>query len=177
MAKIINLFSGPGGGKSTLAGELFGYMKSNRMNVEYITEFAKELTWKKDYSTLDDQLYVTFSQHHKQYLLLNEVDYIITDSPILLGIIYLNSNSKKFNNRFDWEASFINLVYNTFDQYDNYNFVIERGNKPYISKGRNQSEHEALHIDREVIRILEGKYSYHLIKNIEDILLHLKLIW
>ena len=39
--KVINLFAGPGAGKSTTAAGLFHLMKIAGMNVELVTEFSR----------------------------------------------------------------------------------------------------------------------------------------
>ena len=43
--KVINFFGAPGSGKSTIAAGLFFEMKMKQMNVELVTEFAKELCY------------------------------------------------------------------------------------------------------------------------------------
>ena len=95
MTKVINFYGGPSAGKSTMAAQLFGIMKANRFNVEYVPEFAKDLTWKQS-KCLDDQLYVFAVQHHALYTLLGQVDYIITDSPLLLSLHYVTIGLSKF---------------------------------------------------------------------------------
>jgi adenylylsulfate kinase-like enzyme len=40
---VINLFGGPGTGKSTLAAALFTDLKMKGINAELVTEFAKDL--------------------------------------------------------------------------------------------------------------------------------------
>ena len=95
MTKVINFYGGPSAGKSTMAAQLFGIMKSKRLNVEMVPEFAKDLTWKKS-GCLDDQVYVFANQNHALYTLLGQVDYIITDSPLILGLHYAKHGLNKF---------------------------------------------------------------------------------
>ena len=47
--KIINFYGAPGTGKSTLACELFVYMKKHGYNVELASEYAKECVYEKKY--------------------------------------------------------------------------------------------------------------------------------
>ena len=63
MTKIINLFGGPGIGKSTQAAGLYYEMKKLNMNVEMPYEFPKLLAWDKSYEMVKDQLYVLANQH------------------------------------------------------------------------------------------------------------------
>ena len=57
--KVINLWSGPGGGKSTTAAGLFNIMKHMRLDVELVTEVAKDRVYAKDFQTLGNQLLIT----------------------------------------------------------------------------------------------------------------------
>ena len=86
--KVINLFAGPGAGKSTTRAGLFYLMKQNRYNVEETTEYAKDLTRDKDVSILSDQLYILAKQNRKLNRLQGKVDYALTDAPLLLNVHY-----------------------------------------------------------------------------------------
>ena len=55
---IVNLFSGPGAGKSTTAAGLFYKLKKQGVNCELVTEYAKHVTWRGNFSTLKNQVYV-----------------------------------------------------------------------------------------------------------------------
>ena len=46
--KVINLFGNPGSGKSTVAAYLFSELKSRGLEVELVTETAKDLVWDED---------------------------------------------------------------------------------------------------------------------------------
>ena len=46
--KIINIFGNPGSGKSTIAAYLFTALKSRNIEVELVTETAKDLVWDED---------------------------------------------------------------------------------------------------------------------------------
>ena len=88
--QIINIWGGAGVGKSTAAAGLFYEMKKLQLNVELVTEYAKDATWEKRYNILDDQIYIFAKQHRRIARLVNSgVDWVITDSPIPLGLVYL----------------------------------------------------------------------------------------
>lgn len=87
-AIILNLFSGPGAGKSTMAADIFAKLKRAGVNSELASEYAKDKVWEKSLSILENQIYVFGKQHHRLFRLKSQVDVIVTDSPILLSAIY-----------------------------------------------------------------------------------------
>lgn len=146
--KVINLFGGPGVGKSTTAAGLFSLMKKQRMNVELVTEYAKDMTWEGRHNILQDQIYITAKQNRKLHRLRDhKVDYVITDSPLLLGIMYMP---------FDYYSTYPNLVLEIFNSYDNVNYFIKR-EVEYDTTGRNQTLEEAKDIDLKLLQFLDGQ--------------------
>ncbi len=139
--KVINLWGGPGSGKSTTAAALFSLMKLNQVKVELVTEFAKDLTYEQNYITLSNQLLVSGQQEHRLRRLVGSVDYAITDSPLPLGILYASGIYTA-----DW---FRDCIWGAFETYENINFFIKRV-KPYAEYGRSQSESEADKIAEEM---------------------------
>lgn len=171
--RVINFCGGPGAGKSTLAGELFGWMKRRRVNCEYVSEFAKDLTWRGDHVSLDDQIFVTATQHNRIYTLLNQVEYIITDSPIFLGLFYVGDGYKKFDIEYpdDVHYAFDKLVNALYAQYSNINFLVDRNDREYIEAGRNQTEEEAKIIDNEVEKLLiQNGFPYTKVSSLDEVL-------
>ena len=152
MTKVINLYAGPGAGKSTTAAGLFYKMKMDLMSVELVSEYAKQLTWDGRHSILEsDQLYVLAKQHRKMVILKDKVDYIITDSPILFSLIYA---SKEYP-----EEVFGDLVWHLYNQYENINIFLPR-TKPYVTVGRNQTEEQAKEIDLRVYEKFDQIYIF-----------------
>ncbi len=150
---VINLFGGPGSGKSTTAAGLFHLMKLNEMNVELVTEYAKDLTWEERYGILaNDQLYVFAKQQKRLQVLKNKVHFVVTDSPIILSLIYRHWNYLPYN----FEA----LVFEVWDGFQNKNYYIER-TKKYSGVGRSQTEDEALGVDEQVKQFLKTKSIAH----------------
>ena len=144
--KVINLFAGPGAGKSTTAAGLFHLMKIAGMNVELVTEYAKEMTREKRHNILTDELYIFAKQHRRIRRLLGEVDYVVTDSPILLCILYRKDD--------DYSETLDRLILELWNSYQNLNFFLRR-TKPYSAVGRSQSEDEARSIDQATLALLE----------------------
>jgi DNA helicase HerA-like ATPase len=140
---VINLFGGPGSGKSTVASSIFSELKWNGVNCELATEYAKDKVWERSTSVLDDQIYVFGKQHHRIFILNNEVDVIVTDSPFLLSVIY---DSEK-------RPTLKKLVIEEFLKFNNMNFFLKRS-KDYNPLGRLQTEDGAKFIDNKVNELL-----------------------
>lgn len=143
--KVINFFAEPSAGKSTTAAGLFFLMKRAGYNVELVNEYAKDLVWQERNKTFSDQLYITAKQNHKLEVLRNKMDYVITDSPLLLGLIYgQKTNLPSFN-------IYLKDLFNT---YDNTNIVLSRS-KPYNPWGRNETEEQAVAVRIKILDMLE----------------------
>lgn len=147
--KVISLFGGPGVGKSTTAAGLFYEMKKQQLQVELVTEYAKDVVWERRQNLFDDQLYIFAKQQRRIARLKGHgIDWVITDSPIPIGLIYANLK--------EYGPSFPNLVMEVFNQYTNYNFLLSR-NWKYNPIGRNQkNEEEATVFDRKVESLLNA---------------------
>ena len=76
--KVINLFGNPGSGKSTTASYLFSEMKALGIEVELVTEVAKDLVWDEDWKRLNNQVYIFSTQLQRIDRLVGKVEYIIT---------------------------------------------------------------------------------------------------
>ncbi len=146
--KVINLFAGPGVGKSTTAAILFEEMKRKGLNVELVTEYAKSKVRENSLDVLKDQVYLLAKQDHRLEVLRDKVDYVITDSPILLYMHY-----SKYSNHPELVKQMTPILFST---YDNVNFFIER-TKPYNPRG----EDNAREADDEILQLLiDGSYPF-----------------
>lgn len=141
LKKVINIFGGPGTGKSTLAAALFAKMKIGGLSVELVSEYAKQMVFEnRDNVLKDDQLYIFAKQHRKLLVLRNTVDYVITDSPFIQGFVYLRQNTQSIYN----ENEFGNLIKGTFNSYPNLNIFLEKSSAvKYEQMGRYQDEASA----------------------------------
>jgi hypothetical protein len=120
MSLVVNLFGCAGAGKSTLAAGTFYELKLAGYNAELIPEYAKSKVWAKDAHTLANQAYVTIKQYYMQDRPHGQVDCIITDSPILLGVFYQKKGCTK---------SFIPYMLELFNSYNNLNIMLIMGDK------------------------------------------------
>lgn len=144
---VVNLFAGPGSGKSTTCAGLFHKLKLAGVNCEMALEYAKDKVWEESYKILDDQIYVFGKQLHRIFRLKDKVDVVITDSPLPLSIYYDKSANPYF----------ADLVMNQFNEFNNINYFIVRDDT-YNPKGRMQTEQEAKEID-SVVSLILGHYN------------------
>jgi hypothetical protein len=146
---VINLYGGPSSGKSTQGAGLFYRMKQSGYNVELVNEFAKEVVWEGNVPLLRDQLYVLAHQHRKLVRLANKVDYIITDSPVLLSIAYRGLyDGPMYSDLID------KLALECYDMYNNINFMLARP-QDFQTTGRAQDYEQSLKIDSSIVSIFQ----------------------
>ena len=139
--KVINFYGGPGSGKSTKAAGLYYKMNMTGYSVELNNEFAKECVWEDNVPMLKDQLYMLAHQHRKILRLVGKVDYVITDSPVLLSGIYRELyDGPMYSELID------QLALECYNKYENINFMLERP-EVFIQNGRAQNEQGSLDID------------------------------
>lgn len=149
MTVYINIFGGPGVGKSTTAASLFVEMKRQNMNVELVTEVAKDFVWEDRSTTLSIQPYITIKQFRNLVRLKGKVDYVITDAPILLGCVYADRYAPNL------PASYKQFIVDLHKQEldPSVNIVLQRTFQ-YDSTGRYQTEDEAKELDIDIMRVL-----------------------
>lgn len=165
---VVNLFGGPGIGKSMTAAGLFYFMKRNRIQCELVTEYAKDLTWREQFDLLADHEHVLEVQQERQDTAYGKVLYIITDSPLLLSEIYTREETPDYH-------EFIGKVRETYNSYNNINILLNRS-KPYDPNGRNQTEDEAREIDERIETLLdELGVEYYRCNDDPESLMHLVL--
>jgi len=144
MLKVISLFAGPGAGKSTTAAALFNLMKRERYAVELVTEVAKDLTYERNVR-LGDQLFVLVEQNWRLQRLEGQgVEWVVTDSPIPLSLIYAKPGDA------DWLEEIVDVLW---DRYDNYPVRLQRTNKAYQTYGRSQTLDEARALDLQIAEL------------------------
>ena len=142
---IVNLFGVPGAGKSTGAAYIFSQLKMKGINAELITEFAKDKVWENNEKVFKNQLYLFGKQSFRISRVQDEVDVIVTDSPLLLSILYNQTPILGEN--------FNQLVYDVFNSYNNINYLIKR-TKPYNPSGRMQTEEESNALAQPMVDLL-----------------------
>lgn len=145
---FVNLFAGPGAGKSTTAAGLFYKLKTNHFNAELIQEYAKDKVWAEDFKTLSFQPYILGKQLYRQFRVMNQVDVAVTDSPVLLSHIYQG---------FGWVDGADDVLLKQFNLFKNLNIMLVRDTiaHPYNPKGRTQTENEAKDLDFKILNMMK----------------------
>jgi deoxyadenosine/deoxycytidine kinase len=150
MSKIINLFGGPGIGKSSIANGLTYKLKKKHITCDNPYEFPKILAWDENHSAIRDQLYVLANQHRGIVKSYGKVDYIILDSPILLSLIYKNYYKSNEYPATLYGESFDKMILDVHNQYDNINIVLNRSIGVHNEKERYQTLEQSVLLDIEI---------------------------
>jgi deoxyadenosine/deoxycytidine kinase len=147
---FINIFGGPGAGKSTNAARLFYEMKVAGHMVELVTEVAKDFVWEERNKTMEIQPYVTIKQYRNLYRMKDKVDYVVTDAPLMMGILYARKYAP------DLPDSYDNLVYDLQHEFlsPSINVMLTREHD-YETIGRYQTKEQAEELDSDLIEILD----------------------
>jgi hypothetical protein len=148
---VVNLFGGPGTGKSTNAALVFGKLKVSGVKAEIVHEFAKDLTWEDRHAALAFQPYIFGKQAYHVHRLLGQVDVIVTDSPILLSShIYSRHNAG-----YDVPGLRV-LARQTFEGWNTLNIFLRRDldTHPFEEAGRNQDQAESTELDTKILDVL-----------------------
>lgn len=151
--KVINFYGAPGTGKSTLASELFVYMKKQGIKVELATEYAKDCVYEERFLTIQDQVYLLAKMNHKLQLFKKaNLDYVICDSPLLLNIFY---KRHQFRMNYLNDEIFDNFVIGLNNTYERVNFFLTTDKSiEYQQTGRIESEEESNNYSSKIEKIL-----------------------
>ena len=155
---VVNLFAGAGAGKSTFSASLFAELKKRGIDCEIATEYAKDCVWEDRTEVFNHQLYITGKQYYRIARVIGKVDVIITDSPLLLGVIYDVDHNKNFRK----------YLLDIHNSWNNFNIFLMRG-EDYNSNGRNQTKEEAITYDKDIIKLLEYNNIKYVMCMREDI--------
>lgn len=161
MTKIINLYGGPGTGKSTSAAYLYYALKQKGINAELVREYVKEWAWEGRKIDIYDQIFFLGKQLRKETLLYNKVDYIVTDSPIMLSAYYAEKHCPDLI--FQGIRGCVKAIYEQAEKDGlKHIHVMLKRSKGYNAAGRYQSENEALQIDTEIKKLLDETNLHYL---------------
>ena len=141
---IINLYGGPGAGKSTFMANLFYRLKCKGIDVEMAPEYAKDVVWEERNQYFDEQIYIFAKQLHRINRVNGKVEVCICDSPLQNSYIYLKEDYPELKALIDRE----------FARFNNLNFYVKRGDT-YVKNGRLQTEEQAKDVDKQIEDLLK----------------------
>ena len=151
---IVNLYGGPGAGKTTCAWEIASELKKRGYDVEYVSEYAKDLVYEEKFVLLDGtvahQTLLLQGQKRRLDRLIGKVEIVVTDSPLMLSQVYVKEK----------DPMFLKRVRQAADQYPSFNLVVQRG-KTFHQAGRIHNEQQSRDLDVAIIRMLEQNKLYY----------------
>lgn len=163
---VINGYGGPGAGKSTACMEITAALKKAGYGAEYVQEYAKELVYDKNMEMLDgsakNQFEILKEQTRRVDRLYDQVDFIVTDSPILLNEIYNKELTPEYRD----------IVGKIQNSYSNFSFFIERDVSNFEEEGRIHNLAESIQKDQKIRDMLldnDIKYKTYNHENINEI--------
>jgi AAA domain len=143
---IINLYGGPGCGKSTSAAYLYYLLKVQKENVELVREYVKDWAWDNRKFGAYDEIYFLGKQVRHESMLFGKVDYIVTDAPVYMTAYYASIYcSLTLSKGVLGEAqAFYQQV--AEDGHQHLHIMLNRI-RPYAQEGRYQNESQAHSVD------------------------------
>lgn len=153
--KIINLYGGPGTGKSTTAAYLYHQLKIRHVNAELVREYVKEWAYEKRIISTYDQIYFLGKQSRKESMLYGKVDWIVTDCPVFMGAFYAQQYCSVSVSEGIRAATIAYYRQAAEDGHEHFHVLLNR-NVPYQPEGRYQNEQEALAMDLDLSRLLSN---------------------
>ena len=165
MTVVVNMLGGSGIGKSTTAAGLYYQMKLRHEQVELVREYVKILAWQGIKPGQYDQVNIFGEQCKLEHALYGKVDYIVTDSPIVLAPIY---EVYYHGDSMMEEATIKFLKKSAANDIKQLNIVLERA-KDYDEKGRYQTLEEAMVVD-DMVKDFLTRYNmpYHVVGGSDD---------
>lgn len=168
---VINAFAGPGAGKTTSCLEIAEKLKKQGFVTEYVQEYAKDLVYDNNLTMLDGHYEHQFAILNEQMKRINrlygKVDFIVTDSPILLNNTYLNEDKNT-----EVYSSYSDSVNKLYGLYNNFNYFVERDTSVFEKEGRIHNLEQSIAIDNELKNMLHNNqidfdvYTHATIDNI-----------
>jgi hypothetical protein len=163
---IINLYGGPGTGKSTSAAYFYYLLKAEGVNVELVREYVKDWAWEGRKISTYDQIYFLGKQVRRESMLYGKVDYIVTDSPVMMNLYYAQRYCTLSLGE-GVRAATLSFYKQAEEDGHKHLHVFLKRNKGYVSEGRYQTFEEAVQIDVGVRRVLDD-FKMNVIESTPD---------
>lgn len=149
---LINFVGAPSSGKSIMSALTFVKLKSDHNSSEFVQEYAKQLVWANEIDDLKNQWYVTINQYKMIKAVYGKVDYVVTDSPLLLGLYYNRHENENVCNIEKTEK----MILSKMEEFNNvYIFLKRNKNNPYEKVGRIHDENQSIEIEKNLKGLLD----------------------
>lgn len=159
-ALVVNIFGGPGCGKSTVASKIFSELKRRGVEAACPEEHAKLAIWSGRPWLLDEQVIMVGKTWETLTNLRERVSVIIVDSPILLCSVYAGDREPE---------PFHDLVLDLHRRSPRVNLMVVRpAGEDYDPANRREDAQQARAIDGRIRGLLEAAGEAPLEVNRDD---------
>ena len=163
---VVSIFGGPGSGKTTAALDITARLKKLGFLADFAPEYAKEVVWDTKAPLASEQergqaldllnrgletQQIFFAQQKARVnRCLGQCDFVVTDSPGLIGMVCLRPP-------FDAQgrAELFEAMMSDFLSHHNFVMAMRRG-EAYEAQGRIESPKRAMAMDRATCELLDG---------------------
>ena len=148
MTLHVNLYAGPGVGKSTTAAGLFFFLKMRATSCELVQEYARELVFNDTIHTTH-QMDILQAQYARQAFVHQRTNVVITDAPLSMSYVYSNPELHPEI------TTFLQRV----EDWKTLNVLLERDiSTSYAQEGRYQPLNEAQKVHAQIKRHFHQRY-------------------
>lgn len=140
-ALIVNLYGGPGTGKSVMAARLFAELKLRGVDVELQEEHARRTILLDQRAALRCQPFLFGQQVFELQQRAQSTDVVVLDSPLLLNPIYDRDRSPALEQ----------LVHEHVARFHNLDVILQRAaDSHYSGSGRDHTLAESIELDGRI---------------------------
>ncbi|MCM1495987.1 MAG: ATP-binding protein [Bacteroides sp.] len=169
---VISAYGGPGSGKTVACMDICQQLKKRGYNAEYVSEVAKDYVYDENYDMLDgtpEHQYEMLQEQLKRVdRYMGKVDFVVTDSPVLLNGIYNQQLTPEYEQ----------MLLRLHEQYNNFVFVVNRDAGHFQEEGRIHDLEESMEKDAQIRDMLDehqiyyGTYEHRTVGKIVDNSIH-----
>lgn len=160
----INLHSGPGSGKSTIAARIFYEFKVKGYSIELVHEYIKKWAYEDRKPKSYDQTYIFGKQTHSEDLVIQSgVKNLVTDSPLLMQVCY----AKRYEYPL-WHTH-LEQAQNFNEKNPSLNIFLDRTGLEYQEAGRYEDHSQAIWMDGQIVEFMDEHIKDYLTFRTTDI--------
>ena len=163
---VVSIFGGPGSGKTTAALDITARLKKLGFLADFAPEYAKEVVWDTKAPLASEQeraraadlmnrgletQQIFFAQQKARVdRCLGQCDFVVTDSPGLIGMVCLRPPFDAAG-----RAALFEAMMRDFSSHHNFVMAMRRG-EAYEAQGRIESPKRAMAMDRATYELLDS---------------------